>query len=60
MREAFLRLPADQSRVLEMVYFGGMTHREVAAELEIPEGTVKSRLRLGLKKMRDQLYEGPS
>lgn len=60
VREAFLRLPPDQSRVLEMVYFGGLTHREVAVELEIPEGTVKSRLRLGLKKLRDQLYEEPS
>lgn len=57
VREAFLRLPPDQSRILEMVYFGGLTHREIAVELEIPEGTVKSRLRLGLKKMRDQLYE---
>ena len=60
VREAFLRIPADQSRVLEMVYFGGLTHREVAFELEIPEGTVKSRLRLGLKKLRDHLYEEPS
>ena len=60
VREAFLRIPPDQSRVLEMVYFGGLTHREVATELEIPEGTVKSRLRLGLKKMRDHLYEEPS
>ena len=57
VRKAFLRLPPDQSRVLEMVYFGGLTHREIAVELEIPEGTVKSRLRLGLKKLRDWLYE---
>ncbi|HJN91949.1 MAG TPA: sigma-70 family RNA polymerase sigma factor [Dehalococcoidia bacterium] len=58
VRESFLRLPADQSRVLEMAYFEGFTHREIAEALEIPEGTVKSRMRLGLKKMRDHLSEG--
>jgi len=60
VRESFLRLPPDQSRVLEMAYFQGFTHREIAEALEIPEGTVKSRMRLGLKKMRDHLSEGAS
>ena len=57
IREAFLHLPAEQSRVLEMAYFQGLSHREISQLLEIPEGTVKSRMRLGLKKMRDQLHE---
>lgn len=55
VRDAFLRLPPEQSRVLEMAYFEGLSHREIAESLEIPEGTVKSRMRLGLKKMRDHL-----
>jgi len=58
IREAFLRLPGDQARVLEMSYFQGFTHREIASLLEIPEGTVKSRMRLGLQKMRTHLLEG--
>ncbi len=57
IREAFLRLPGDQSRVLDMAYFQGLTHREIAELLSIPEGTVKSRMRLGLQKMRAHLLE---
>ncbi len=55
VREAFLRVPTEQSQVLEMAYFQGLTHREIADRLEIPEGTVKSRMRLGLQKMRQHL-----
>jgi len=58
IREAFLRLPGDQARVLDMAYFQGLTHREIAGVLSIPEGTVKSRMRLGLQKMRSHLLEG--
>lgn len=58
IREAFFRLPIDQSRVLELAYFQGLTHREIAKSLEIPEGTVKSRLRLGLQRLRVLLQEG--
>ena len=58
IREAFLRLPIDQSRVLELAYFQGLTHREIAKSLEIPEGTVKSRLRLGLQRLRLLLQDG--
>ena len=53
--DAFLRLPPKQSQVLELAYFKGLAHREIAATLEIPEGTVKSRMRLGLEKMRQHL-----
>ena len=45
-------LPPDQSRVIELAYFGGFTHSEIAEMLETPIGTIKGRMRLGLEKMR--------
>ena len=48
-------LPADQSHVIELAYFGGFTHTEIASILEAPVGTVKGRMRLGLEKLRNQL-----
>jgi RNA polymerase sigma-70 factor (ECF subfamily) len=45
-------LPPEQRRVIELAYFGGLTHYQIAAALELPPGTVKRRLRLGLQKMR--------
>ena len=58
VRSALRSLPSDQSQVIELAYFGGFTHTEIADMLEAPVGTVKGRMRLGLKKMRDQLGEG--
>lgn len=58
VRSALSSLPADQSQVIELAYFGGFTHTEIADMLEAPVGTVKGRMRLGLKKMRAQLGEG--
>ena len=55
IRDALQRLPAEQSRVIELAYYGGMTHREIAEMLETPVGTVKGRMRLGLQKMRAAL-----
>src|SRR3954469_12011983 len=55
VRTALDTLPADQLKVIELAYFGGFTHTEIAAMLEEPLGTVKGRVRLGLAKMRDQL-----
>ncbi|MBW3643843.1 MAG: sigma-70 family RNA polymerase sigma factor [Actinobacteria bacterium] len=46
-RAALQRLPPQQRRALELAYLGGLTCRQVATELEIPEGTAKSRVRLG-------------
>ncbi len=48
-------LPADQSKAIELAYFGGFTHAEIASMLDTPIGTVKGRIRLGLEKMRGQL-----
>ena len=58
VRNAMHVLPADQLKVIEMAYFGGFTHVEIADMLEAPVGTVKGRMRLGLKKMRETLAHG--
>jgi RNA polymerase sigma-70 factor (ECF subfamily) len=55
VRGALDTLPPDQLRVVELAYFGGFTHVEIAQMLDEPLGTVKGRMRLGLAKMRDQL-----
>jgi len=52
VREALRMLPQEQLKVLELAYFSGYTHLEIAELLGLPLGTVKSRVRLGLKKMR--------
>jgi len=52
VRDALQQLPDEQSRVIELAYFGGLTHVEIASMLETPVGTVKGRMRLGLSKMR--------
>ncbi len=49
---ALEQLPADQRRVLELAYFGGFTHTEIAEMPELPAGTVKGRMRLGLTRLR--------
>src|SRR4051812_32593327 len=58
VRSAMGALPPDQQRVIELAYFGGFTHTEIAAMLDAPVGTVKGRMRLGLRKLHDQLSEG--
>lgn len=57
VRQALQQIPEDQRRVIEMAYFQGYTHHEIAAQLRLPIGTVKSRMRLGLSKLRDTLNE---
>lgn len=52
VREAVIELPPDQRRVIELAYFGGFSHSEIAEILELPPGTVKGRMRLGLSKLR--------
>ena len=55
IRSAMETLPPEQSHVIELAYFGGFTHTEIADILETPVGTVKGRMRLGLEKLRDRL-----
>jgi len=58
LRGALEGLPDEQSRVIELAYFGGFTHTEIAQMLETPVGTVKGRMRLGLEKLRHTLGTG--
>jgi RNA polymerase sigma-70 factor, ECF subfamily len=53
VREALRGLPPEQLKVLELAYFSGYTHTEIAEVLGLPLGTVKGRMRLGLKKIRE-------
>jgi RNA polymerase sigma-70 factor (ECF subfamily) len=57
VKEALATLPDDERRAIELAYFGGHTYRDVATVLDTPEGTVKSRIRVGLKRMRASLNE---
>ena len=52
LREAFSELPDEQRRVLELSYFKGMNHMEISELLGLSLGTVKSRIRLGVEKLR--------
>jgi RNA polymerase sigma-70 factor, ECF subfamily len=52
IRGALRELPDEQRRVIELAYFGGFTHTEIATMLELSVGTVKGRMRLGLTKLR--------
>jgi RNA polymerase sigma-70 factor (ECF subfamily) len=58
VRGALETLPAEQRQTLELAYFGGFTHSQIAKLLDQPVGTVKGRMRLGLEKMRRELAEG--
>jgi RNA polymerase sigma-70 factor, ECF subfamily len=57
VRGALGELPTDQRQVIELAYFGGLTHSQIAEMLDLPPGTVKGRMRLGLTKMRQALGE---
>jgi RNA polymerase sigma-70 factor, ECF subfamily len=48
-------LPAAQAEVIALAFFGELSHSEIAAQLELPSGTVKGRMRLGLEKLRRQM-----
>ncbi len=58
VRSALDTLPEDQRRTIELAYFGGFSHSQIAELVDEPIGTVKGRMRLGLEKMRRQLSEG--
>ena len=55
VRAEVSRLPSEQREAIELAYFGGRTYRQVAEELSIPEGTAKSRMRLGLGRIASAL-----
>lgn len=57
LRGAIETLPEDQSQVIQLAYFGGFSHSEIAEMLSMPLGTVKGRMRLGLEKIRAQIAE---
>jgi RNA polymerase sigma-70 factor, ECF subfamily len=57
IHEALQNLPCEQRRVIELAYFEGLTHDEIAKHCHIPLGTAKSRLRLGLHRLKRTLIE---
>jgi len=57
LRAALRNIPPEQRMVIELAYFQGWTHSEIAEGCEIPLGTVKARMRLGLSHLRLQLAQ---
>jgi RNA polymerase sigma-70 factor (ECF subfamily) len=57
VRAALMTIPTDQRMVIELAYFQGWTHTEIAQGCEIPLGTVKARMRLGLQHLKKALLQ---
>jgi RNA polymerase sigma-70 factor (ECF subfamily) len=57
VRRALEAIPEDQRRTLLLAYFGGLTQTEIADELREPLGTIKTRMRSGMRKLRELLSE---
>ncbi len=55
VQAACAQLPPEQRQVLELAYFSGLSHQDIARQLDLPAGTVKTRIRLGMQKLRDLL-----
>ncbi len=60
MRVLIGDLPTDQRQVIELAYFYGMTHSQIADYADLPLGTVKTRIRLGMEKLRAAWIADPS
>ncbi len=57
LRQALLQLKGDQRDMIEKAYMGEMTHQEISNQTGLPLGTIKSRIRLGLERLRYELKE---
>jgi RNA polymerase sigma-70 factor, ECF subfamily len=57
VRAALAHMPGEQRQALELAFFSGLTHEEIATHLSTPLGTIKSRIRRGLIRMRDFVME---
>lgn len=57
IQAAIAQLPTDQQEALALAYFGGHTHQQISTLLDLPLGTVKTRIRLAMQKLRDMLQE---
>lgn len=55
VRKSMLALPLEQRRTIELAFFGGLSHTEIAAQTGVPLGTVKTRVRLAMARMRESL-----
>jgi RNA polymerase sigma-70 factor (ECF subfamily) len=55
LAEAISALPSEQRQALELAFFGGLSHSEIAAQTAQPLGTVKTRIRLAMDKLRQRL-----
>jgi len=55
---ALQEIPQEQRQALELSFFGGLTHEQIAERLATPLGTIKARIRRGLLRLRDCLKEG--
>jgi RNA polymerase sigma-70 factor (ECF subfamily) len=60
VREALTQLPAEQQSAINLAFFGGLTYEQVADSQGIPPGTAKTRIRLGMKRLRELLCRQPN
>lgn len=57
LHQALARVPSEQRQAIETAYFDGLTYEETASRLDLPLGTLKSRIRVGLRALREALGE---